>query len=568
MISEEDRSFVASELGDVLDDQAFEALRKAAFVLTAQDALASLLAAFDKYCMAHDVRYFLFGDSLRGAVCYGDYIPGASSIQLGMTFSEYSKLERSWWGEGRACQEGNHPWTISFPHVGRRGDAALLPRVRSLQCFAVEHEGRTVFGEDSFPLEIRHPEIELSIFDAVPDDFLVKKSFLRQTRRWSRIVSKTASARRLLAQRKLPSAANLLHAAIPLRFSMRRLSRCATRYEGLGMESFACVRGARSEIVRLGSREMLKRIAFHGVRVWAPAGDTPWASYPSAKAEERLREVQSKALEVAEEIDRVCRELGIGYFICGGTLLGCVRHGGFIPWDDDMDIGMLRADYQKFLECAPRVMDMRRFFLQTRESDPSIPYLYSKVRMNGTSYPTEYSRFREFHQGIGIDIFPFDDLPSDGAEQRSLLSKARSAAKRHTSLAFHQYPKKYLKWDSSKRASLPGYALAYAVGSMMARRYNRRSLSVTQANYEKLVWQERPTANGLPSEFVGSFVPTYTMVRRSDLLPYKEMKFAGATLMAPANPEAFLRMQYGDYRRIPLPHERFRHGAAGEDDGD
>lgn len=567
MISEEDRSFVASEMGDMLDAQAFAAVRQAALVETSRNALASLLAAFDDYCTAHDVRYFLFGDSLRGAVCYEDYIPGSSSIQLGMTFSEYAKLEKSWREDGETCRKGTPPWTMSFPHVGRGGDVTLLPRVRSLQCFTVEHGGRTMFGEDSFPLEIRHPEIELSIFDAVPDDFLVRKSFLRQTRRWSRVISKTATARKLLACRKIPSVANLLHAVIPLRLSVWRLSHCATRYEGLAMEFFSCVRGARSEIAHLGSPEAFKRITFHGMRVWAPADDTPWASYSNPEMDEQLREVQSNALEVAKEIHRVCRELGIGYFICGGTLLGYVRHGGFIPWDDDMDIGMLRADYQKFLEYAPRIMDMKRFFLQTRESDPSIPYLYSKVRMNGTSYPTEYSRFREFHQGVGVDIFPFDDLPADAAEQRLLLSKAFAAAKRHTSLAFHQYPKKYLKWDPAKRAILPGYARAYAVGSIMARHYNRRSLSITQANYEKLVRQERSSADGSPSEFVGSFVPTYTMARRSDLLPYKKVRFAGVTLMAPANPDSFLSMQYGDYQRIPLPHERFRHGVMDKDCG-
>lgn len=564
MISEEDKEFVASILGDLLDDQAFAAIRKAAFIATVQDALASLLFVFDSYCSLHGIRYFLFGDSLRGATHYEDFIPGASSIQLGMTFSEYEKLRRIWHEKETSRCDSEHLWTIRFPHVGKKGEIAVLPHICSLCCFPVEYKGKTVFGDDSFPLEVRYPEIELTIFDAVPDEFLVRKSFFRQTRRWSKVIERTVAARSAFAQRKsAASATNLAYAAIPLRYSMKRLSSCATRYEGLEMNYCACVRGSRSKEVLAESLKSLKRSTFHGMRVWVPENDTPWISYSSPEAKRRLQEVQSKALEVAAEIHRVCTDLGIGYFICGGTLLGSVRHGGFIPWDDDIDIGMLRADYQKFLECAPRVIDGQRFFLQTRKTDPEIPYLYSKVRMNGTFYPTEYSRFREFHQGIGVDLFPFDDLPNEVAEQRELLSKARAAARRHALLAFHHYPLKHLRWDASKRASIPGYSFSYIVGRAMACHYKRRSLSASQAAYEKLVWQDRSGSNGVPSEYVGCFVPTYTMVKRSDLLPYKKVAFSGVMLWAPANPDAFLSMQYGDYQQVPPPHQRFGHGIVG-----
>lgn len=565
MLSEGDRHFVADGLGSMLDDWEFEAVGEAALRVTLQDALASLLDSFDAYCLMHQVRYFLFGDSLKGAVCYGDFVPGASSVQIGMVFSEYEKLKHAWFEDGSHGGNSERSWTICFPHVGKSGDVELLPSVRSSRCFLVKHKGKVMFGEDSFPLEIRYPRIELSIFDAVPDEYLTRKSFMRQTRRWSKVIANTVSARAVFTKRGgSPSVSNLAYAVIPLRFSMWRLSRCATRYEGLGAESFACVRGERSKVIHLGCPDSYRRVLFHGVSTWIPGGYTPWNPCLDSVTKERLREVQSVALEVAAEVHRVCAELGIGYFICGGTLLGYVRHGGFIPWDDDIDIGMLRSDYQKFLECASQVMDTQRFFLQTRESDPSIPYLYSKVRMNGTSYPTEYSRFREFHQGIGVDLFPFDDLPDDIAQQRALLSKARVAARRHTSLASHQYPPDFLKWDAAKRSALPGYTLAFVVGRVMACYYNRRSLSVTQSDYEKLVCRERLAADGSPSEYVGCFVPSYTMAKRSDLFPCKEVDFSGVTLLSPANPDAFLRMQYGNYWRVPLPHERTSHGVIEE----
>ena len=72
--------------------------------------------------------------------------------------------------------------------------------------------------------------------------------------------------------------------------------------------------------------------------------------------QDELRRLQLVELDILRDIDKVCREHGIRYFLDSGTLLGAVRHGGFIPWDDDVDLGMPRHDYERFLEIAPRAL--------------------------------------------------------------------------------------------------------------------------------------------------------------------------------------------------------------------
>ncbi len=110
-----------------------------------------------------------------------------------------------------------------------------------------------------------------------------------------------------------------------------------------------------------------------------------------------------------EEFDRVCRALGIRYFLFAGTMLGAVRHQGFIPWDDDVDVLMLRQDYDRFLREAENVLDQKRFYLQ-KEFSEHWPMFFSKLRLNGTACLEKYHpKDRKTHRGVYLDIFPCDN---------------------------------------------------------------------------------------------------------------------------------------------------------------
>ena len=125
-----------------------------------------------------------------------------------------------------------------------------------------------------------------------------------------------------------------------------------------------------------------------------------------------VKDVQGKILEVMKYIDKLCRENGIVYYIMGGTALGAVRHGGFIPWDDDLDIFMTPAEYAKFKETLEKDGNPKFMIQEWRTTEKYLEY--AKVRMNGTTFIEESFKDRKnLHQGIYVDIMMLHKVPAD-----------------------------------------------------------------------------------------------------------------------------------------------------------
>ena len=130
-----------------------------------------------------------------------------------------------------------------------------------------------------------------------------------------------------------------------------------------------------------------------------------------SEANQNLTQHQNGLLVILKEFDRICGELRIPYVLFAGTLLGAVRHKGFIPWDDDLDVMMLREDYARFLHEADALLDTERFFLQ-KEFSEHWPMFFSKLRMNNTACIEKYHpKDPGTHQGVYIDIPPLPSLP-------------------------------------------------------------------------------------------------------------------------------------------------------------
>ncbi len=135
---------------------------------------------------------------------------------------------------------------------------------------------------------------------------------------------------------------------------------------------------------------------------------SPDIRQPAAESLERL---QAVLLELLIELDRVCRSHGIEYTLSGGTLLGAVRHGGFIPWDDDADIVMLRCEYEKFREACKTDLDASRFYFQDDTTEPEYRRGFGRLRRLHSEFVRCGQEHLKMRTGIFLDIFPRDNIP-------------------------------------------------------------------------------------------------------------------------------------------------------------
>ncbi|MEE1198068.1 MAG: LicD family protein [Acutalibacteraceae bacterium] len=126
----------------------------------------------------------------------------------------------------------------------------------------------------------------------------------------------------------------------------------------------------------------------------------------------KLEKIKSLEMEILKFVDKVCRENNINYFLAGGSLLGAIRHGEIIPWDDDLDIGMLREDFEKFRKICPNLM-VDPFTYESPQNDSGSHYHFDKIRLKNTYFSTQYSNHFKIRDGVFFDIIVYDQTSSN-----------------------------------------------------------------------------------------------------------------------------------------------------------
>ena len=274
-----------------------------------------------------------------------------------------------------------------------------------------------------------------------------------------------------------------------------------------------------------------------------------------------LRKLQLAQLKLLQEVDRICRLHKIQYNLVSGTLLGAVRHKGFIPWDDDIDISMPFEDYNKFCMVCEKELDTSRFFLQNMETDSEHRYIFAKFRHQGTLCVRKGQEHMSFHQGIYIDIFPKYPVPENRfiyrifsfvvARCKTILWSPIGAVSEkcffyrmiYKALALipKSVPQKLIFFLISKCSGK--FKVSLGKPSFRNRKLIRKKLSYIRANK------------------ITEYTPR--QVRENQRIHGSvELEFEGLKCFAPENYDFKLTRLYGDYMKLPPVHERIGHHQA------
>lgn len=264
------------------------------------------------------------------------------------------------------------------------------------------------------------------------------------------------------------------------------------------------------------------------------------------KENELLVKAQKRMLDILIEVDRVCNKHNIKYFLIDGTLLGAVRHKGFIPWDDDVDIAMMREDYNKFIEVAPLELS-KDYFLQTIDTDPNYNrfHIPLKVRDNRSKLvEVDESENEDFNQGIYIDIFAFDTLPKN-----ELIRKFQKLISRFIVLCDVRTRRKEEKLSLQNKIAF----LVYLIVKRLS--YNTRNKILRYImKWNDINGQEITYGVDLPCD--GSWGKIFN---KSDIFPLTKIEFCGKYFNAPKECDKILSNLYGDYLELPKEEDRRWH---------
>lgn len=252
----------------------------------------------------------------------------------------------------------------------------------------------------------------------------------------------------------------------------------------------------------------------------------------TAMGPEIMRRVQLIELEMLREFDRICRKHDLKYTLCFGTLIGAVRHGGFIPWDDDVDICMLYEDYMKFMELAPSEMDTEKFFLRTQETDKDCNLSFMQIKRNNTVYCRDKRQTFDTHLGVFIDIFPL----FNGSNFRILH---------------------YIQYRICKFYKTVIWSHMGAVGekrTLYRKYYMLLSKMSNKKAYKKYIkWATifKKQTDKLAFLSVAKSPYNTAFTKRQNSENICELTFEGYKFFAPQNYEAVLESRYADYKSYP-----------------
>jgi len=256
-----------------------------------------------------------------------------------------------------------------------------------------------------------------------------------------------------------------------------------------------------------------------------------------------LRKVQLLQLDMAYFVKKICEENNIEYFLIAGTLLGSVRHKGFIPWDDDLDIGMLRKDYEKFIKIF-NGFSGDKYHLQTWNTEKNYALPTAKIRLNNTKYIEQNSYNVNIHHGVYIDILPFDNVP-DSSIHRKIHNIKTYILKRLLLSKFN-----YELWENNDNLKKFFYSIIKLITKFISSKTLKKSLYKEMTKYNNLITSKVVTFGGSYGYKKESILKSFFEESRNFIFEEKNFKSF-------YNYEKYLLHLYGDFNVLPPEDKRY-----------
>ena len=265
-------------------------------------------------------------------------------------------------------------------------------------------------------------------------------------------------------------------------------------------------------------------------------------------AKEDLERLHEELYRTLAEVIRVCEVCNIPYFIQGGSAIGALYNKGIVPWDDDIDVGMTRENYERFLREAPAHLSPE-YFLEWFGTEPNTPFYFAKVKRNNTLFVEEIWRHMDIHHGIFVDIFPYDRIPDT-----PWLEKFQRFQVKFWVNCF--MGKQVWLWKHCGKCEIDEPLPKSWIGCAAIR-------LVTSVMSRKMIYWFMNTVMGHCNSWNTKYVNIVRMpkdqIARADIENPVEMKFGGMMVKAPRNIETYLRHHYPNLRPVLPEEEQINH---------
>ena len=254
-----------------------------------------------------------------------------------------------------------------------------------------------------------------------------------------------------------------------------------------------------------------------------------------------LRKMQMIMLEILIEFDRVCRKHKINYSLGGGTMLGAVRHKGFIPWDGDADVFMLRDEYDKFRKICEHELDDNRFFLQDYKSDKYYRWGYARILRNETELVRAGYEHMKSRNGVFIDVLVFDNVPDNYFARRIHIFLCYCLRKTLWSEAGKKvHPYRMLRMFYQLLSLIPKN-FAFYIRNIILKKCNSKDTKLVRHMTSVHINKQK---YGIPRKYF------------DELIDYS---FEGYSFLGFKEYDSYLKSAYGDYMTLPDEADRNSH---------